>query len=108
MTDGAGLGAGLWMDQMPVLYGARDLISQGIHPGATGRNLQHFGPRIRWAENLNEFAPKLLADPQTSGGMLLAVSPDRVSALCDNWRPEDAWPNRRGSIGGGLRIGCSP
>ena len=62
MTDGAGLGAGLWMDQMPVLYGARDLISQGIHPGATGRNLQHFGPRIRWAEKFERVCP------QTVGG----------------------------------------
>jgi selenide,water dikinase len=81
MADGAGLAAELWLESIPVLPGARELIAQGIHPGATSRNLGHFQERIQWETRLEPHAPQLLADPQTSGGLLLAVAPDREEAL---------------------------
>ena len=46
------------------------------------RNLAHFGERVRWAPGLDPYGPQLLADPQTSGGLLLAVAPERVDRLC--------------------------
>jgi selenide,water dikinase len=86
MADGAGLGAELWLDSIPVLPGARELIAQGIHPGATSRNLGHFQDRIEWAPRLDAHAPQLLADPQTSGGLLLAVPPEREETLISELR----------------------
>jgi selenide,water dikinase len=86
MSDGAGLGAQLWLDSIPVLDGALDLIEGGVHPGATSRNLAHYRERLTWQTGLAAHAPQLLADPQTSGGLLLAVAPDRAESLCDELR----------------------
>ncbi len=81
MASGSGCGVELWVSEIPVLDGVRELLSKGIHPGATGRNLAHYGAQIEWGEGLEESAATLLADPQTSGGLLLAVDPERVGAL---------------------------
>lgn len=83
MTHGAELGATLWMDHVPVLQGARELVAQGVTPGATGRNLSHFGDRLVCDDDVTETDLRLLADPQTSGGLLFAVPPERAQALCE-------------------------
>ncbi len=81
MVQGSGCAAELWVSELPVLDGVRELLAQGVHPVATGRNLAHYGPHIHWASGLQEQAGSLLGDPQTSGGLLLAVPPGRVDAL---------------------------
>lgn len=83
MAEGAGLAVELWRDRLPVMEGAEDLIARGVYPGATRRNLEHFGPNTTWDPALTDVDRKLLADPQTSGGLLLAVAPDRLDALVD-------------------------
>lgn len=81
MLAGAGLGAEIWMDRLPTLPGARELLAQGVAPGATRRNLEHYAPHTDWDPALSESDRKLVADPQTSGGLLLAVPPERAEAL---------------------------
>lgn len=76
-----GLGAEIWMDQLPLLPGALDALNAGIAPGATRRNLDHYGAAVQWGEGITEIDRKIAADPQTSGGLLLAVPPDRLAAL---------------------------
>jgi selenide, water dikinase len=82
MAQGAGLAAELRMADLPVLPGARELMAQGVVPGATGRNLRHVGPHLR-ASGVSELELKLAADPQTSGGLLLAVPEENLAALLD-------------------------
>ncbi len=81
MARGAGIGAELWFDRVPVLPGARETIAKGIGPGGTRRNLEHYGPEITWDGPFDDNDKKLLGDPQTSGGLLFAVAPDRERAL---------------------------
>jgi len=81
MADGAGLGLDLWIDALPVITGAIATLEAGIAPGATGRNLAHFGEGVQWGEGISPTDEKLLADPQTSGGLLFAIHPDRADAL---------------------------
>jgi selenide,water dikinase len=81
MCRGAGLGAELWWESVPLLPGARDCVERGIAPGATRRNLAHYEPSIRWDPDIGDHARMLLADPQTSGGLLFAVDPERAEAL---------------------------
>ena len=83
MAEGAGLGLELDVSALPVLDGARETLAQGIAPGATGRNLAHFGTRVTWADTVSDDERKLLGDPQTSGGLLFAVDPTRVAELVD-------------------------
>lgn len=83
MAAGACLSAELWLSEIPVLPGAREGIAAGIVPGATGRNLGHFGDNVDWDPALSDLDRKLVADPQTSGGLLLAVPPARLGPLHD-------------------------
>ena len=70
----------LWADALPVMAGARDSIAGGAVPGAIGRNLAHYGAHTTF--EVDEFTQKLVADPQTSGGLLLAVPPEKLEAVC--------------------------
>jgi selenide,water dikinase len=45
----------------------------GTFAGGLYDNLQHFGPGVRFAADISEETRMLLFDPQTSGGLLLAV-----------------------------------
>ena len=83
MAEGAGLGLEIDVSALPVLSGAWDTLRQGIAPGATRRNLAHFGARVTWADGVSDEEQKLLGDPQTSGGLLFAVEPSKAAALVE-------------------------
>ncbi|MDP2311287.1 MAG: selenide, water dikinase SelD [Pseudomonadota bacterium] len=81
MASGGGLGLELWVDALPELPGARASIAEGVVPGGTHRNLAHYGARTTWDEDVTDVDRLLIADPQTSGGLLFAVSDKRLGAL---------------------------
>ena len=73
MADGSGLCAQLDLDTVPHIASVPYYLEQGCIPGGTGRNFESYGHRVRLAE---ESQHQLLCDPQTSGGLLIAVTPD--------------------------------
>ena len=62
---------------VPLLEGARELVSGNV-PGGGRSNRQHFGARIEIAPSVDPAVADLLFDPQTSGGLLVAI--DRSAA----------------------------
>ncbi len=74
------LGARLRLADVPLLPGARDLAAAGIAPGGTARNLAAVAPHVAWDAALTATDRALLADPQTAGGLALAV-PGAAAAL---------------------------
>jgi selenide,water dikinase len=60
-------------DAVPLLEGARALVAGNI-PGGGRTNRQHFGARIEIASSVDPAVADLLFDPQTSGGLLVAVA----------------------------------
>ncbi len=87
MTRASGVNARLWRNTLPVLDGTIDLIAAGMVPGGTHRNLSSLGDGVAWDESLTDADKFLMADPQTSGGMLISVSEksldDLLSRLLD-------------------------
>lgn len=73
MCQGANLQATLWFDQVPKLPEVEHYIDEGCVPGGTSRNYDSYGHLIGPMSDLQR---QLLCDPQTSGGLLLAVHPD--------------------------------
>lgn len=73
MADGSGLSAELDFSAVPRLPGVEHYLEQGCVPGGTLRNFDSYGERIA---PLPELCKLLLCDPQTSGGLLVAVSPE--------------------------------
>ncbi len=80
IVNGSGVGARLVMDAVPLLPRAREFAEAGVIPGGTRRNLEA-AATVRWDDGLAAADRLLLADAQTSGGLLLAVPPDRLHAV---------------------------
>ena len=81
MLEASGVGARLSAGMVPVLPGAADLAARGAVAGGTARNLEWLADKIRWAPQIDEVTRILLADAQTSGGLLIAAPPTRAEAL---------------------------
>jgi selenide,water dikinase len=67
---------------VPVFPGTREMLAQGAVPGGTTRNLESLHDAVRFAESVSDADRTLLADAQTSGGLLIAVAAERVERLC--------------------------
>jgi len=80
ITSASGLAAEIDFDALPFLAGARELAAEGMIPGGTRRNLEAAG-NVTWAADLSETDRLLACDAQTSGGLLLAVRPERLTML---------------------------
>ena len=83
MLHASGVSARLNAVEVPLLPGARDLAEAGHVPGGTHRNLADLEGVVDFADTLDEVARTLLADAQTSGGLLMSVPADRVEALLE-------------------------
>lgn len=78
MCEGSGVQAELDFAAIPVLAPVPEYIEQGCVPGGTGRNFASYGHK---AAALDDYQKALLCDPQTSGGLLVAVAPDGEDAV---------------------------
>lgn len=72
VCQGAGVQAEIWYQEVPKLPGVEDYIAQGAVPGGSARNFASYGHLMG---EMPEAWRNLLCDPQTSGGLLLAVTP---------------------------------
>ena len=86
LARGAGLRMQLHMDQIPLLPGVLDLAAKGMVTGASGRNWDSYGAEVTLPAGLSATHKALLADPQTSGGLLVSCSPESVGAVLDCFR----------------------
>ncbi len=80
LKDGT-LGAEIEMGALPLMGGVLDVIAGGICPGGTKKNLTYFGEWLDIDESIPEERRLILADAQTSGGLLIACPPSRADAL---------------------------
>jgi selenide,water dikinase len=81
MMRASGMTATVQSSQVPFLMGALELARQGVTPGGTERNKVYFGENVSVPASVESAVVDLLFDPQTSGGLLLAVSGDKKVAL---------------------------
>ena len=83
MAEGSGVPMVLEYGKLPRMTGVDTYIAQGCMPGGTARNWNSYGHKIV-IDVVGEDEKKvkaLLCDPQTSGGLLVAVEPDTVEDL---------------------------
>lgn len=77
MLMASGVGAALDVAAVPIIPGAWDLLDQGYVPGGTQRNIEFLEPWIHDSIAGRELT--MLADAQTSGGLLFACSPSAAA-----------------------------
>lgn len=70
---GSGLAARIRWDALPILKVAGALARAGVNTGAAGRNWKSYGDVVALPAAMPDWQANLLCDPQTSGGLLVAV-----------------------------------
>ncbi len=83
MARGAGLTATIFANGPAVLPGVEDLARAGVRTGASGRNWASYSASVRGADAQPDWKLDLLCDPQTSGGLLVAVESGRGAATLE-------------------------
>ena len=79
--QGDNVGFRVDLSAIPVLEGARELAARGFIPGGARRNWLPLEHLVSCADHVSEGDRLLLCDPQTSGGLLIAVTPQQASDL---------------------------
>jgi len=87
MAEGSGLSAELTYSAIPIAGGATDYLSKRIIPDATYRNWNSYSNKISFEKGVNVMqAFSILPDPQTNGGLLIAVDPGSVDEVKELFR----------------------
>lgn len=73
MCEGSNLSANIELDKIPRFKEINSYIEQGCIPGGTHRNWDSYGHNVKLKDESNKL---ILCDPQTSGGLLIAVEPN--------------------------------
>src|SRR5207248_3655390 len=81
---GSGIGVRIDVDSVPVLEEAWGFVAGDIVPGGTRRNLASVSTLVDWSERISTEQQLVLADAQTSGGLLMAVDPAAAPGLLDD------------------------
>ena len=85
---GSGLAAELRFADLPLIPAAVDFAREGIVTGASGRNWAGYGSAVALAPEIADWQQKLITDPQTSGGLLVACAPEALDAVLTIFRDE--------------------
>lgn len=92
MLDASGVAAEVEAAQVPLLPHTREMLAKGAVPGGSSRNLESVAAVVRFPEGATKADRLLLADAQTSGGLLIALAAERVPRLQEALQREGQAP----------------
>jgi selenide, water dikinase len=81
MAQASGAGLRFSFSRIPFTRGAQSYAQQWIFPGGAFDNRLHYGSAVEFLPGIDEPSQMLLYDPQTSGGLLLAVPREKLAAF---------------------------
>lgn len=84
MAEASGLTLEIQASTVPVMARAREMAAMGLLPAGAYRNRDFFGPRVEVASGVPLDLEDLLFDPQTSGGLLVALPEDEAEVYASN------------------------
>jgi selenide,water dikinase len=84
--------------RIALLPGALDAARAGMVPGGLKNNREFLGDCVGFATEVSEEHRALLYDPQTSGGLLIAIAPDAVETALQSFKRYDVSVARIGAV----------
>lgn len=93
LAEASGVGLQIDLTALPLYPQVREMAACGLIPAGSYKNREFYLPKLVDGDQLPVEALDLLADPQTSGGLLIALAPDKVEALLTRLRAggEEGW-----------------
>ena len=85
---GSRLAAEVELEALPVMGAALDWLKRGVATGASERNWSAYGGDVALPAGAPDWATKLVTDPQTSGGLLVACAPEDAQRVLDAFAKE--------------------
>lgn len=106
MAEASEVGIRFSYHKIPFISGARRYAEQFIFPGGTYDNRLYFASNVHFNPSLDEPSQLLLFDSQTSGGLLLAVPPDRLDQFLTraNQMKQSMWEIGEVTQGKGIEV----
>ena len=89
MALGSGASLRFFASAVPLLPGALECVGRGLIPGGLNNNYDFASCCVQVTGNVPQTLQTILYDPQTSGGLLIAVNPSGASALVHDLRAEN-------------------
>lgn len=81
MLSSSGVGAKVKTRDVPLITGALEMTEAGAISGGAHSNFRHIRDKVIWENSISNEMRLILCDPQTSGGLLVAVEPQKLDAL---------------------------
>jgi len=81
LCEGANLAATVEWDKLPILPTALGYAQKGYNTGAANRNWASFGDNVTVPDGMEQWQKNMLADPQTSGGLMVTCPADRAGQV---------------------------
>ena len=81
MAEASGVSMHIYAGTLPILPEAERLAAEGVNPGGAGDNRSWLQSRVAVAPDVRKSLEQVLYDPQTSGGLLIAIPPHRAEAF---------------------------
>jgi selenide,water dikinase len=106
MANASGVSLHLEFANIPIISGARKYAEMGCFAGGAFDNKMHFESQVEFSDSIDEENQMLLFDPQTSGGLLLGVSTEKLEAFIGRAREREqpAWIVGRVEGGSGIKV----
>ena len=81
MCKGSNVSVTLEFNEIPLIQGVYELAQKGFIPGGTKHNLDHVSSQVNFSKNISQEQQYILADAQTSGGLLISVAKEKAEDL---------------------------
>jgi len=98
MADASGVSVHLIAEQLPLMPEALRLAAAGMIPAGANANRDYMTGRVRISPSVDKNLEHVLYDPQTSGGLLIAVPADRVKKFEQELKARQAFGQEIGQI----------
>ena len=88
MCKGSNVSAEIHSSEIPLINGTTELAEKGFIPGGSKRNFKTSRKYTKFSESMSEIEKIILADAQTSGGLLISLSENQANEFLNRFRDE--------------------
>ncbi len=71
---------------IPILPKVKELSQKKVYPGGLNRNREFYGKKVEFSKQVPDYMRYILFDPQTSGGLLISVAPEKADSLIGKFK----------------------